>query len=101
MNRKIAAALIACFALSVLALAKDPQVVTDDTISDQVRVSFASDKIVGVLPFDVSVKNGVVTLSGTADQPNQKSRAEKLAKKVKGVKQVINNITVKTGGGKK
>jgi osmotically-inducible protein OsmY len=101
MNRRIAATLIAGFLLSFLALAKDPPVVNDDTITDQVRVSFASDKVVGVLPFDVSVKNGVVTLSGTADTSNQKSRAEKLAKKVKGVKQVVNNITVKNAPAKK
>jgi osmotically-inducible protein OsmY len=41
------------------------------------------------------VKDGVVTLTGQVDEPKAKDRAEKLAKKVKGVKQVINKITVK------
>ena len=100
MNR-IALALLACFLLYTFALAKDPPVVTDDTISDQVRINLASDKVVGVLPFEVSVKNGVVTLTGTVDQSNQRARAEKVAKKVKGVKSVVNNITLKSAGGKK
>jgi osmotically-inducible protein OsmY len=95
MINRIAIALVACILVCAVALAKDPPVVNDDTISDQIRIAFASDKVVGVQPFDVKVKDGVVTLSGTADQGNQKARAEKLAKKVKGVKQVVNNITVK------
>jgi len=96
MINKTALVLLACFLLSAICLAKDPPVVNDDTISDQVRISLVSDKVVGVLPFEVSVKQGVVTLSGTADQASQRSRAEKLAKKVKGVKSVVNKITIKT-----
>jgi osmotically-inducible protein OsmY len=94
MKTKLALALLACFLLSAVALAKDPPV-TDDAISDQVRINLASDKVVGVLPFNVAVKDGVVTLTGTADTGGQRSRAEKVAKKVKGVKQVVNNITLK------
>ena len=96
MINKIALALVASFLMSAVAFAKDPPVVNDDTISDQVRISLVSDKVVGVLPFEVSVKQGVVTLSGTADQASQRSRAEKLAKKVRGVKSVVNKITIKT-----
>jgi len=95
MKTKLALLLAACFLLSGFALAKDPPVVNDDTITDQIRIALASDKVVGVLPFDVKVKDGVVTLSGVADQPSQRSRAEKLAKKQKGVKQVLNGITLK------
>jgi osmotically-inducible protein OsmY len=42
----------------------------------------------------VDVKEGVVILSGTAQSPRLKGRAEKLAKKVEGVKQFINNIEI-------
>ena len=59
------------------------------------RVKLAGDQIVGVLPLEVTVKQGVVTLSGTVDQKSLKSRAEKVARKVKGVKQVVNNIEIK------
>ena len=95
MINKITVALIACFLLTALVQAKDPPVVNDDTITDQIRIQLASDKLVGVLSFDVSVKNGVVTLTGTADTSAQRSRAEKVAKKVKGVKSVLNSITLK------
>ena len=69
---------------------------TDDTISDAVRVKLASDQVVGVLPLQVTVKDGVVTLAGSVEQKSLKSRAESVAKKVKGVKQVVNNIEIKT-----
>ena len=69
---------------------------TDDTISDAVRVKLAGDQLVGVLPLQVTVKQGVVTLAGSVEQKSLKARAEKVAKKVKGVKQVVNNIEIKT-----
>ena len=69
---------------------------TDDTISDAVRVKLASDQVVGVLPLQVTVKDGVVTLAGSVEQKSLKSRAESVTKKVKGVKQVVNNIEIKT-----
>ena len=60
------------------------------------RVKLAGDQVVGVLNLQVTVKAGVVTLAGSVDQKNLKSRAEKVARKVKGVKQVVNNIEIKT-----
>ena len=42
----------------------------------------------------VTVKEGVVTLRGEIDKDNNRKKAEKLAKKVKGVKQVINELTL-------
>ena len=39
----------------------------------------------------VDVKDGVVTLSGTVESQGRKARPAKLAKKVKGVKKVVNN----------
>jgi osmotically-inducible protein OsmY len=93
---KFLAAFLALFLLQAVCLAKDPPPITDDTISDAVRVKLAGDQIVGVLPLEVTVKQGVVTLAGSVDQKSLKSRAEKVAKKVKGVKQVVNNIEIKT-----
>src|SRR5258708_10311774 len=95
MINKICIALLAIFLVQAVALAKDPQPVTDDSISDQVRIKLAGDQLVGVLNFQVAVKDGVVTLGGAVDQKSLKARAEKLAKKVKGVKSVVNNIEIK------
>src|SRR5450631_712692 len=96
MHKIILAAFLALFLMQAVCLAKDPPQVTDDTISDAVRVRLASDQVVGVLPLRVTVKDAVVTLSGSVDQKSLKSKAESVAKKVKGVKSVVNNIEVKT-----
>ena len=93
---KILAAFLALFLLQAVCPAKDPPQITDDTISDAVRVKLAGDQLVGVLNFQVTVKQGVVTLAGSVEQKSLKARAEKVAKKVKGVKQVVNNIEIKT-----
>ena len=95
MIHKICVALVALFVLQAMCLAKDSSPITDDTLSDQVRVNLASDKVVGVLPLQVSVAQGVVTLSGAVEQKSQRAKAEKVARKVKGVKQVVNKIEIK------
>ncbi len=72
--------------------------VSDAAISDEVRIKLTSDSVVKGGDLKADVKDGVVTLTGTVTDQNQKDKAKKLAGKVKGVKQVINNITVsKTG----
>jgi osmotically-inducible protein OsmY len=43
---------------------------------------------------DVVVKDGVVTLTGKVQEPKQRSKAESLAKRVHGVKTVVNNLTI-------
>jgi osmotically-inducible protein OsmY len=43
---------------------------------------------------DVTVKEGVVTLRGKVRQDKQKQKAEKVARKVKGVKSVVNELRV-------
>jgi osmotically-inducible protein OsmY len=66
----------------------------DDIIYDQVRLRLTRDRDVGSSNIDVKVKDGVVELIGTVRRDNVKSKAEKLAKKVKGVNQVVNNLKV-------
>jgi osmotically-inducible protein OsmY len=96
MISKICAVLWAGLALQTLCVAKDPPPVTDDTITDQVRIKLASDPIVKGGALQVDVKQGVVTLSGAVELDKQKDKAEKIARKVKGVKQVVNNLEIKT-----
>jgi hyperosmotically inducible protein len=68
--------------------------VDDNFISDTVREKLAADAVVKGGAIEVDVKNGVVTLKGRVQEPKQKSKAESLAKKVKGVKSVVNNIQI-------
>lgn len=79
---------------ATVGLAKDA--VSDDMIYNNVRIKLASDAVVKGGALDVDVKQGVVTLSGSVEMPKQRDRAAKLAKTIKGVKQVINNITIRT-----
>src|ERR1017187_9484429 len=96
MHKIILAAFLSLFLMQAFCPAKDPPPVTDDTISDAVRVKLASDQLVGVLDLKVTVNQGVVTLAGSVEAKSLKSRAEHVARKVKGVKQVVNNIEIKT-----
>jgi hyperosmotically inducible periplasmic protein len=67
---------------------------SDDRISDQVRMRLATDQDVKGGALDVFVKDGVVTIKGRVDTEKGKNRATRLAKKVKGVKDVDNQLIV-------
>ena len=86
--------LILVLALPVMAAKKD---VSDNAIHDAVMRKLADDQVVKTAP-EVDVKAGVVTLSGSVEYDIQKARAEKLTKKVAGVKSVVNQITVRRPG---
>jgi osmotically-inducible protein OsmY len=68
--------------------------VSDDQLFDNVRIRLANDREVGGERIDVKVENGVVELTGKVTTEKQKERAAKIAKKVKGVKSVVNRIQV-------
>lgn len=68
---------------------------TDDAIYDKVIRRLANDPDVKGGAFEVDVKDGIVTIKGVVEQDKLKAKAEKLAKKVKGVKGVVNQLTVK------
>lgn len=80
------------FALLAPAFGAKP--VTDDYISDAVRQKLAADQVVKGGAIDVEVKDGVVTLKGKVQEPRQKAKADRLAKKIRGVKSVVNDLTI-------
>jgi hyperosmotically inducible periplasmic protein len=68
---------------------------SDDRIEDLVRVRLAGNRDTGGAGrIKVTVKDAVVTLTGDVESDRQKGAAEKQAKKVKGVKSVVNQLTV-------
>jgi len=71
--------------------------ISDDAIYDNVRIRLASDIDVKGGGLKVDVKEGVVSLSGDVESQMQKDKAARIAKKVKGVKRVVNNIAVRHG----
>jgi osmotically-inducible protein OsmY len=68
--------------------------ISDDRIIDQVRMKLTTDPDVKGGADEVTVKDGVVTIKGKVDTERGKSKATKLAKKVKGVKSVDNQLVV-------
>jgi osmotically-inducible protein OsmY len=66
----------------------------DDQIDYKVRNRLVGDADVKGGALEVSVKDGVVTIKGRVDTEKGKSKATKLAKKVKGVKEVQNLLEV-------
>jgi hypothetical protein len=81
------------FALLITPLLAQKKV-SDDMIVDQVRVRIADDAEVGGQRIDVDAHQGVVILKGKVRDEKQKSKAEKLAKKVKGVTGVNNQLVI-------
>ena len=81
-------------ALLVAPLCAQKSPVTDDTITDQVMVKLANDADLGGIKFEVSVHQGAVTLKGKVRNDKQKSKAEKVTKKVKGVTSVVNQLII-------
>ena len=100
MTVRFFAVLLAALLLASVCLAADKPV-TDDSITDYVRLKLASDPDVKGGALNVDVKEGVVTLSGTVETQRQKDKAARIAKKVKGVKSVVNSITLKEKTGAK
>lgn len=95
-SKLCAALLLLCLAALVCLAADKP--INDNLIVDQVRIKLSADAEVKGGALEVDSKQGVVTLSGTVETIRQKDKAGRLAKKIKGVKQVVNNIEIKKHG---
>lgn len=82
------------------AVARDQQTVgayVDDTvITTRVKAKFAEDKTVSAMAISVETLNGVVQLSGFAKTSEERAMAERLARSTAGVKDVRNDIVVRS-----
>jgi osmotically-inducible protein OsmY len=94
MISKICGALVVLLLLAGVCLAAEKPI-TDDTLYNQVRIKLADDPVVKGGGIQVDVKQSVVTLSGTVELEAQIEKATKVAKKVKGVKEVINHLVIR------
>jgi hyperosmotically inducible protein len=70
------------------------QNVDDATITASVKSTLVADKAANLTRIDVDTNSGVVALNGTVESGEQKARAEQLARRVDGVRNVINNLQV-------
>ncbi|HPT26723.1 MAG TPA: BON domain-containing protein, partial [Bryobacteraceae bacterium] len=87
--------LLAFLPLSAALPALTMQTSEDDRIYDQVRLRLVRDPDVKGGALEVEVKDGVVTVKGAVKKESARLKVEKLAKKVKGVKSVVNQVEVK------
>lgn len=69
--------------------------IDDATITTKVKAAFFQDPVVSVLDVGVDTYKGWVQLNGFVDTPEQKSRAELIARRVPGVTQVANKLSIK------
>lgn len=89
----LAGNLAAVMAFSTSPAISAPQL-TERSIADAVEDEFLFDQIVSFDEVDVSVAEGVVTLSGTVTNLQAKRRAERIAETIKGVRAVLNEVVV-------
>ena len=75
-----------------LLVAQPKPAVSDDAISDDVRQRLASNADVRGAALDVTVKDGVVTIKGRVHTEKGRKKATEIAKKVKGVVNVDNQL---------
>jgi len=73
---------------------KAEQYVDDAGITTAVKAKLAADKIKTLVRVSVDTVGGVVTLTGTVESANQKKHAEEVARGVKGVSKVVNNLQI-------
>jgi hyperosmotically inducible periplasmic protein len=66
----------------------------DMQITTRVNAGLAADKELSAMRIDVDTRDGVVTLMGTAPTATAKARAAEVAREVRDVKSVNNQLTV-------
>ena len=90
----LGASLILGVATAIADEVKSDQPVTDSYITTKVKATLAADKGTKARDIHVDTKDGVVMLSGMVGSTAEKELAEKDAKKIKGVVQVRNDLTI-------
>lgn len=68
--------------------------IDDAGITTAVKAKLAGEKISTVTRIDVDTNQGVVALNGTVSSEAMRARAAELARQVKGVRDVVNNLKV-------
>ena len=91
MPRFISVLLIMALAMPML-VAQKKQARSDDVIFDEVRQKLADDSEVRGGGLDITVKDGAITIKGYVHTEKAKEKATVIAKKVKGVTTVDNQL---------
>jgi hyperosmotically inducible periplasmic protein len=87
----VAVLLAACQSMTGETLGEN---IDDAGITAAVKSKLAAEKISTVTRIDVDTNRGVVALNGTVKTVTDRTRAEELARQVKGVRDVVNNLRI-------
>lgn len=68
--------------------------IDDSNITAAVKAQLAKDKLASLTRIDVDTTSGVVSLNGVVKSPQERARAEEVARGAGGVKKVINNLQI-------
>jgi hyperosmotically inducible periplasmic protein len=92
----LAGATIVSTGCSVIRGQEDAGAYVDDaSITTAVKAKFVEDKTVDAGAIKVETLKGAVSLSGFAKSNAERAQAEYLARNTKGVRQVLNHLTVR------
>jgi osmotically-inducible protein OsmY len=67
----------------------------DATITTKVKAELAREQLNTLTRIDVDTDRGVVALNGVVDTASMRLRAADVARQVRGVREVVNNLQVK------
>ena len=98
MDRKqlsLVTAILCCAFAGAVFGADSGNVVDDAYLTTKVKAELTSDSSTKARHISVKTKDGVVALTGKVDSAAEKDKAEKDARSVKGVVDVINKLDVK------
>ncbi len=84
------------FAAGAIARGED-EPISDDALYDRVNRQLITDRDLGARQLQVKVEKGVVTVAGFVESEKMQKKVDKVVKKVKGVKEVVNQTTVRPG----
>jgi osmotically-inducible protein OsmY len=87
------AGVVLCFSSLAVSFAQEKDI-SDDEITIAVTRALVADQGIDANWVDVITQEGIVTLDGVVDDLLTRQRADKVAATVKGVRGVVNNITV-------
>src|SRR2546425_13352956 len=95
-----ASTILALFAVALAACASTTgktvgENVDDATITSEVKAKLAAEKISTLTKISVDTDRRTVYLTGTVDDSEMRTRAEQIARSVKHVAGVVNNLTVR------
>lgn len=97
--RRMAAAVLATALLAACAGSPTKEstgeLIDDSVITTKVKSALVADKTVSAMDVSVETFKGRVLLAGFVKSPDQRERAESVARSVKGVKAVSNQIEVR------